>query len=234
MTTRKRSPSAPSVTGPAAIADLRLPGRCASAPSTGPPWRSAARTAGPGEDQRPYARPATSRKPGRRLRTPPPPRDPRPTRRPATWRSSCAGQRRTALTPTARTPGRPVRHPAMPSPAQEHIEPPARSWYRLAASPACSTRREQHTETGAIESQCVRLSANSARPARRSNDGQAILDALSAAWELGLDLRFRRAPLRNRTVDLLLTMNPRQVPSPQVGCIDLAEHERTRALTSSR
>jgi hypothetical protein len=233
MTTRKRSPSAPSVTGPAVIGDLRLPGRCASAPSTGPPWRHAARTAGPGEDQRPCARPASSRKPARCLRTPTPPRDPRPTRRPATRRSSCAGQGRTALTPMARTPGRPVRHRAMPSPAQEHTEPPARSWYRLAASPACSTRREQHTGTGAIESQCVRLSANSVRPARRSNDGQANLDALSAAWELGPDLRFCGAPLRNRTVDLLLAMSPRQVRSPQVSRIDLEKHEPARALASS-
>src|ERR1700733_13146420 len=42
------------------------------------------------------------------------------------------------------------------------------------------------------------------------------------------------ASLRNRTVDLLLTMNTRQVPSPQVDRADLAEHERARALTSSR
>jgi hypothetical protein len=42
------------------------------------------------------------------------------------------------------------------------------------------------------------------------------------------------APLRNRTVDLLLTMNPRQVPSPQADGADLAQHEPTRALTSLR
>ena len=42
------------------------------------------------------------------------------------------------------------------------------------------------------------------------------------------------APLRNRTVDLLLTMNTRQVPSPQADRADLAEHEPTRTLTSSR
>jgi hypothetical protein len=42
------------------------------------------------------------------------------------------------------------------------------------------------------------------------------------------------APLRNRTVDLLLTMNPRQVPSPQVGRVDQEKHEQTRALTSPR
>ncbi len=140
----------------------------------------------------------------RRLRTPPPPKiraDPSA----ATWRSSCTSQRRTALTPTARTPDRPVRHPAMPSPAQDHIDPPARSGIggRL---PRPFNLLEQHTGTGAIESQSVWLIANSARPARRSNDGQAILDALSAAREPGPDLRFCGAPLRNRTVDLLLTM----------------------------
>lgn len=35
-------------------------------------------------------------------------------------------------------------------------------------------------------------------------------------------------------MDLLLTMNPRQVPSSQVDRADLEKHERTRALTSPR
>jgi hypothetical protein len=43
-----------------------------------------------------------------------------------------------------------------------------------------------------------------------------------------------RAPLRNRTVDLLLTMNPRQVRFPQVVRADQEEREPTRAITSSR
>jgi hypothetical protein len=51
--------------------------------------------------------------------------------------------------------------------------------------------REQHAGPGAIESQSVLLSANSARPARRSNDRQVILDLLSAARKPGPDLRFR-------------------------------------------
>ena len=46
----------------------------------------------------------------------------------------------------------------------------------------------------AIESQSVRLSANSARPARRSTDGQAILDGQPSAWELSSDLGFCGAP----------------------------------------
>ena len=74
------------------------------------------------------------------------------------------------------------------------------------AGPACSTPPGRHARELAIASQPVRLSANSARPARRSTDGQAILDVLPAAGKLGSDLRFCRAPLRNRTVDLLLTM----------------------------
>ena len=75
----------------------------------------------------------------------------------------------------------------------------------VSASSLCNAC-EQHAETAAIDSQSVRLGANSARPARRSNDGQAILEPLPATQEPGSDLRFCGAPLRNRTVDLLLTM----------------------------
>ena len=108
----------------------------------------------------------------------------------------------------------------------------SRSWVPASALPRLFNSREQRAGTGAIESQSVRLSANSVRPARRSNDGQTILDPLSAAQELGYDLQFCRAPLRNRTVDLLLTINPRKVPSLQVGRLDLEKHEHTLALTS--
>jgi hypothetical protein len=38
------------------------------------------------------------------------------------------------------------------------------------------------------------------------------------------------APLRNRTVDLLLTMTDRAVPQPQVRSPDQAEHEHRPAL----
>ena len=44
---------------------------------------------------------------------------------------------------------------------------------------------------------------------RRSNDGQPILKAPLSRPETGPDLLLRRAPLRNRTVDLLLTIYPR-------------------------
>jgi hypothetical protein len=137
-------------------------------------------------------------------------------------------QRRTS----ARTPAPPLRHPATPSPAHDHIHPPAGAWFRLAASRVFNPR-EQHAGPGVIGSQSVRLSANCQRPARRSTDGQTILDPLPAARHPGSDLRFRGAPLRNRTVDLLLTMNPRQVPSLQVGRVDLEKHQPTRALASS-
>jgi hypothetical protein len=66
--------------------------------------------------------------------------------------------------------------------------------------------RERHAGARAIWSQSVRLSANSLRFPRRSTDGRTILDALSATREPGSDLRFPGAPLRNRTVDLLLTI----------------------------
>jgi hypothetical protein len=53
----------------------------------------------------------------------------------------------------------------------------------------------------------VRPSANYLRPDRRSDDGQMILRAAQVDQNLRLDLLFCGAPLRNRTVDLLLTMD---------------------------
>ena len=50
-------------------------------------------------------------------------------------------------------------------------------------------------------------SAADRRPERRSDDGQMIFEASSAAREPGSDLGFRGAPLRDRTVDLLLTIH---------------------------
>jgi hypothetical protein len=60
-----------------------------------------------------------------------------------------------------------------------------------------------------------------------------ILETLPATQEMGSDLRLCGAPLRNRTVDLLLTMNPCQVPLLQVEDTDQEKHEPTPALTSS-
>jgi hypothetical protein len=65
----------------------------------------------------------------------------------------------------------------------------------------------------------VRLSANSPRPERRSTDGQMILTVAPADQKPRLDLLVCGAPLRNRTVDLLLTMNDRTVLLPQAGLV---------------
>jgi hypothetical protein len=48
-----------------------------------------------------------------------------------------------------------------------------------------------------------------------------------AGQETGLDLRVCGAPLRNRTVDLLLTMNHLRVQLVQAGALDQPEHEHT-------
>ena len=59
------------------------------------------------------------------------------------------------------------------------------------------------------------LSTANRCPERRSNDGQMIFEDLPAP-ETGADLLFRGAPLRNRTVDLLLTMDRSADVQPQV------------------
>jgi hypothetical protein len=74
------------------------------------------------------------------------------------------------------------------------------------ARPGCSTRAFAAPDRRVIESQPVRLSANFLRPERRSTDGQVILKRTSGRSENRPDLLFCGAPLRNRTVDLLLTM----------------------------
>ena len=75
------------------------------------------------------------------------------------------------------------------------------------ARPGCSTRAFAAPDRRVIDSQSVRLSANSLRPERRSTDGQVILKRTSGRSENRPDLLFCGAPLRNRTVDLLLTMD---------------------------
>jgi hypothetical protein len=76
----------------------------------------------------------------------------------------------------------------------------------------CSTRAFAATDRRVIESHSVRLSANFLRPERRSTDGQMILKRTSDRSETRPDLLFSGAPLRNRTVDLLLTMDHQTVP----------------------
>src|SRR5690242_2764069 len=74
------------------------------------------------------------------------------------------------------------------------------------ALPRLFNQRERHAGRRAIGGQSVRLSANSRRSERRSTDGQMILTAAPAGRKPGRDLLVCGAPLRNRTVDLLLTM----------------------------
>jgi hypothetical protein len=59
-------------------------------------------------------------------------------------------------------PAPPVRHPATPSPAHDHIHPPAGDRFRLVASRPFNPR-ERHAGPGAIENQSMRLTANSPR-----------------------------------------------------------------------
>jgi hypothetical protein len=70
----------------------------------------------------------------------------------------------------------------------------------------CSTSRPVGLARPVVAGQFMWLSAINGRPDRRSDDGRMILRAARAGQELRLDLLFCGAPLRNRTVDLLLTI----------------------------
>jgi hypothetical protein len=78
---------------------------------------------------------------------------------------------------------------------------------RHPTGPGCSTARLGGLDCPAITHQWVPSSTARHRPERRSDGGQMIFEALPAAREPGPDLGFRGAPLRNRTVDLLLTID---------------------------
>jgi hypothetical protein len=155
---------------------------------------------------------------------------PMATRPPATWRSSCACARRTP--PTPRELGlRPFGIPHAVTRPRSH-----RSRFRP-AGPACSTppgpaRQRACRRESVREAECQLPTHNFLRLARRSTDGQAILDGLPAAREPGSDLRFCGAPLRNRTVDLLLTMSSgRARPSEVTALIseNVSPGERSQA-----
>ena len=75
------------------------------------------------------------------------------------------------------------------------------------------------------------------RSQRRSDDGQVILKVLTAGRKPEPDLLVCRAPLRNRTVDLLLTMDNQQVPvtaAEPLNWPDAGSHELTQAEASAR
>jgi hypothetical protein len=78
-----------------------------------------------------------------------------------------------------------------------------------AAPPTCSTARHDDLGCPVVADQSIPLRVAKRRSDRRSDDGQVILEGPSAGRKLEPDLLVCRAPLRNRTVDLLLTMNPR-------------------------
>jgi hypothetical protein len=72
--------------------------------------------------------------------------------------------------------------------------------------PECSTACHGDLDCPAIAGQSVPLSAVDPRSERRSDHGQMIFGTPAATREPGADLGLRGAPLRNRTVDLLLTI----------------------------
>ncbi len=100
-------------------------------------------------------------------------------------------------------------------------------------SPACSTGAVDTADRHAIRGQPVRLSANSLRPERRSTDGQTILKVDPAGWKPAPDLLVCRAPLRNRTVDLLLTMGSPHGSVVPGTARDQAEYEPGLAPTGT-
>jgi hypothetical protein len=125
---------------------------------------------------------------------------------------------------------------------QEHVQVPHRP-DRKARQRACSARhrgdgtaRRPGTGSHPALSRATRWGQKGRRPTGQwtvmplkvpLTAGQILGSMLEKAPQPG-------APLRNRTVDLLLTMNTRQVPSPQAGRIEQGKHEPPQALTSSR
>jgi hypothetical protein len=98
-----------------------------------------------------------------------------------------------------------LRH-RLDAPVLVHAARPADPVPTAGETSACSTSISRTSDRHAIESQSVPLSASFTRPERRSDDGQTILKVFRADQKPGPDLLLCGAPLRNRTVDLLLTM----------------------------
>ena len=97
---------------------------------------------------------------------------------------------------------------------------PARAGHRTArysVSELCSTSGPAGPACPVIAARSMRHGAARRRPEQRSNDGQLILTGGPAGWKPASDLLVCRAPLRNRTVDLLLTMYRRTVLLSLVG-----------------
>jgi hypothetical protein len=71
---------------------------------------------------------------------------------------------------------------------------------------ACSTNTAARLVTAASRCRSGWLTVQQRRPERRSDGGQMILKVTRSHSHLDPDLLIYGAPLRNRTVDLLLTM----------------------------
>ena len=117
------------------------------------------------------------------------------------------------------------------APSTTRSAPPALA-SRVIGRQACSSHYPTGLSCPVIGDRFMRFAAANGRPERLSDDGQTILKAVREDPHLGPDLLIYGAPLRNRTVDLLLTMNRRRVPDPQVDPLDQAKHELRQALAS--
>ncbi len=95
--------------------------------------------------------------------------------------------------------------PVLSRPARARFTPTA-AGRLIQPREACSSSRPASPGRPAIEGRSVRLSAARRRPERRSDDGQTILERSRRVPNPVPDLLTCGTPLRNRTVDLLLTM----------------------------
>jgi hypothetical protein len=103
--------------------------------------------------------------------------------------------------------------------------------YRNYCQPATGTASANcRPGTGTTVSSIYRDRTNSQRPERRSTDGQVILKRTSARSEGPSDLLLCGAPLRNRTVDLLLTIDLCCVLSSQLGGLTCVNTSTDRHL----
>jgi len=99
----------------------------------------------------------------------------------------------------------------------QHLPDPPAHTARGLGKTACSTSRPTELACHGIAGRSVPPSTINGRPERRSNDGQMILKVPQPDQEPNSDLRLCGAPLRNRTVDLLLTMENRPLSDQERG-----------------
>jgi hypothetical protein len=108
--------------------------------------------------------------------------------------------------------------------------------------PRLFNRRDRHPEPTCHWGSVHEAECQPAAPIRRSADGQMILTGGLPGWESMSDLLLcgaplRGAPLRNRTVDLLLTMDLHDAPVTAPGTLTSADtgcREQEQARASPR